>query len=168
MRCSGPPGAASGPDASGNHGMKPMPCASQASSTGSAARAVRLYMFCTDTIGRDLLGGLELLDVDLGQPDVADLALLLQRHQFADLVFGRELGVDAVQLEQVDGVDAEAAQAHLALLAQVAGKPSRRPLVGTGAQQTGLRRDRRRRRRGAAPRGSAPRTRTGRRSRRCR
>ena len=86
-------------------------------------------MFCTDTIGRDLLRGLELLDVDLGQADVADLALLLQRGQLADLVLGGELVVDAVQLEQVDALDAEAAQAHLALLAQIGRKAERRPLV---------------------------------------
>ena len=141
MRCSGPPGAASGPAASGNQGMNPMPCASQASSSGSAARTVRLYMFCTDTIGGDLLRGFELLDVDLGQPDVADLALLLQRDEFADLVLGGKLVVDAVQLEQVDGVDAEAAQAHLALLAQVGREAEHRPFVGPGAQQTGLGRD---------------------------
>lgn len=50
MRCSGPSGAASGPAANGNHGMKAMPCRVAASSSGSARRAVTLYMFCTDTI----------------------------------------------------------------------------------------------------------------------
>ena len=100
-----------------------------------------LYMFCTDTIGRDLLGGLELLDVDLGQSDVADLAFLLQRDEFADLVLGGELVIDAVQLEQVDGVHAEPAQTHLALLAQIGRVAEDRPLVGPGAQQTGFRRD---------------------------
>ena len=98
-------------------------------------------MFCTDTIGRDLLGGLELVDVDLGQADVADLALLLQRDELADLVLGGELVVDAVQLEQVDGVHAETAQAHLAFLAQVGREAEHRPHVGPGAQQSGLGRD---------------------------
>ena len=37
----------------------------------------------------DLLRGLQLLDVDLGQADVADLALLLQRGQLTDLVLER-------------------------------------------------------------------------------
>ena len=141
MRCSGPSAAASGPAASGNQGMKPMFWDSHASSTGSAVRTERLYMFCTDTIGRDLLGGLELVDGDLGQPDVADLALLLQLDELADLVLGGEFVVDAVQLEQVDGVHAEAAQAHLALLAQVRREAEDRPLVGPGAQQAGLGRD---------------------------
>ena len=90
---------------------------------------------------RDLLGGLELLDVHLGQPDVADLALLLQLHELTDLVLGREFVVDAVQLEQVDGVHAEAAQAHLAFLTQVRREAEDRPLVGPGAQQAGLGRD---------------------------
>ena len=98
-------------------------------------------MFCTDTIGRDLLCGFELLDVHLGQADVADLAFLLQRDEFADLVLGGELVVDAVQLEQVDGVHAETAQAHLALLPQIGREAEDRPRVGPGAQQTGLRRD---------------------------
>ena len=78
---------------------------------------------------RDLLRGLQLLDVDLGQADVADLALLLQRGELADLILERELVVDAVQLEQVDALDAEAAQAQFALLAQVAGKAERQPDV---------------------------------------
>ena len=103
MRCSGPSAAASGPAASGNHGMKPTPWLVAQSSSGSDLRADRLYMFCTDTISRDLLGRLQLVDVDLGQADVADLAFALAAQQLADLVGQREVRVDAVQLEQVDG-----------------------------------------------------------------
>lgn len=72
---------------------------------------------------------------------MADLALLLQFEQFADLVLGGELGVDAVQLEQVDGVDAEAAQAHLTLLAKILRITQHRPHVGARSQQSGLGRD---------------------------
>ena len=63
---------------------------------------------------------LELLDADLGQADVPDLALVLQLRRARRP--GRPagtVGVDAVQLEQVDPLDAEAAQAQLDLLAQV-------------------------------------------------
>ncbi len=52
-----------------------------------------------------------------------------------------ELVVDAVQLEQVDGVHAETAQAHLAFLAQIGREAQNRPDVGPGAQQSGLGRD---------------------------
>src|ERR1700722_11131135 len=34
---------------------------------------------------RDLLGGGELIDVDLGEPDMTDLAFVLQRDEFTDL-----------------------------------------------------------------------------------
>jgi len=95
-------------------------------------------MFCTDTIS---VGVLDLIDADLGQPDVSDLALVLQGQQLAHLVGQRELVIDAVQLEQVDGVDAEPAQAHLAFLTQVTRITQRDPDVGAGAQQSRLGRD---------------------------
>jgi hypothetical protein len=89
----------------------------------------------------DLLRGFQLVDVDFGEPDVADLALPLQCSQLAELVFDRELRIDAMQLEQVDAFHAEAAQAHLTLLTQVRREAHRLPLVGPGAQQAGLRGD---------------------------
>ena len=85
--------------------------------------------------------GLELIDVNLGQADVADLAFVLERKQFAHLIGQRKVRVDAVQLEQVDGLDAQAPQAHLEFLAQVARIAQRDPDVGTGPQQTSLGRD---------------------------
>ncbi len=87
---------------------------------------------------RDFLRGVQLVDVDLRQPDVADLAFLLQLDQLTDLVFERELVVDAVQLKQVDGVDAEAAQAQLGFLAQIRREAQRNPDVRPGAQQSGF------------------------------
>jgi hypothetical protein len=50
-----------------------------------------------------------LVDVDLGESDVPDFALLLQLCEFADLVLEREVRVDAV--------DAEPPEAHFDLLA---------------------------------------------------
>ena len=82
-------------------------------------------MFCTDTIGATFCAASSCVDVDLGEPDVADLALLLQRGELTDLILGGELVVDAVQLEQIDGVHTQPAQAHLALLAQIGRKAER-------------------------------------------
>jgi hypothetical protein len=84
---------------------------------------------------------LDLLRLHFRQSDVADLALGLQLVQLDDLVLQRELVVDAVQLEKVDGLHAEAPQAHFAFLAQVGGVAHRNPHVGTGAQESGLGRD---------------------------
>ena len=47
-------------------------------------------------------------------------------------------GVDAVQLEEVDAVGAEPAQAHLDLLTQIRREAERCPLVLTGSQEPGL------------------------------
>ena len=69
---------------------------------------------------------------------MADLAFLLQRDEFADLVLGGELVVDAVELEQVDGFHAETAQAHLAFLAQIRRIAQNRPYVGPDAQESSL------------------------------
>ena len=69
------------------------------------------------------------------------LPSFLKLEQLADLVGQREVGVDAVQLEQVDGLDAQAAQAHLELLAQVARIAQRDPDVRAGPQQSRLGRD---------------------------
>ena len=50
--------------------------------------------------------------------------------QLADLVLQRHLRVDAVQLQQVQALDAELAQVQLALLAQVLRTADRHPLPG--------------------------------------
>jgi hypothetical protein len=76
----------------------------------------------------DLACLFELVDLDLRQADVADLALVLQQFQLADLVGQGDLRVDAVELEQLDAFQAHVAQAHLRLLAQVLG-PAQRPPV---------------------------------------
>ena len=61
------------------------------------------------------------------------LALVAQLLQDPELLGGGDLGVDAVQLEEVDAVEAEAAQAHETLLAQVLGPAHRGPVGGVGA-----------------------------------
>ena len=79
------------------------------------------------TIGTTSARRFDLAHRHLGQPDVAHLALVAQLGQHAELVLGGNLGVDAVQLEEVDLLQAEPAEAHLALLAQVLGPPYRVP-----------------------------------------
>ena len=61
--------------------------------------------------------------------------------QLADLVGHGVRRVDAVQLEQVDALEAEAAQAELDLLAQVRRLAERGPLARALAGQAGLGRD---------------------------
>jgi hypothetical protein len=64
---------------------------------------------------------------------VADLALGLEVGQRPDLVGEGDLGVDAVELEQVDPVEAQVAEAQLDLLAEVPVAPDRPPVTGAGA-----------------------------------
>ena len=52
---SGPPGAASSPVCTGNHGMNPMPAEAQTSSSGSLARLPTLYRFWT--VARGVIDG---------------------------------------------------------------------------------------------------------------
>ena len=99
--------------------MKPMPCSVQWSSSSSASRLARLKRFCTDTISAVFCASTSWSTVDLGEADVPDLALVLELLELADLVGDRVVGVDPVQLEQVDPLEAEPAQAQLDLLAQV-------------------------------------------------
>ena len=61
---------------------------------GSAVGEVVEVLYRDDR--RGLLGLLELLDADLGQTYVADLPLVLQQLQLADLFGKRHLRVDAV------------------------------------------------------------------------
>ena len=93
------------PAASGNHGMKPMPCSRRSGRArprrrgrrgcrGSAPRRRRRPPAAASICSTD----------DLGQPDVADLALVLELLQLAELLLQRHLRVDAVQLEEVDAL----------------------------------------------------------------
>ena len=80
----------------------------------------------------------DLVDADVGEPDEADLALALESGQLADLLLERDLGIDAVELEERDLLQPQPAEAHLALLAQVLGPAQRVPEVGPGAHHPGL------------------------------
>ena len=120
------------PSAMGNHGMKPMPSVSQCSRTSSDRRLARLYRFWTETMGTTARARLDLGHGDLGQSNVAHLALVAQLLEDPELLGGGDLGVDAVQLEEVDALQAQPAQAHQALLTQVLGTAHRWPLGGVG------------------------------------
>src|SRR4051794_6456799 len=89
----------------------------------------------------DLLRGLDLVDRDLREPEMAHLALVLELLHDAELLLARDLRVDAVQLPQVDRVDAETPQAHQAALAQVLGAADGRPDVRPVAREARLRGD---------------------------
>ena len=68
---------------------------------------------------------MQLILGDVGQADVADLALVLQGDEGADRVLERHRRVGAVELVQGDLVEPEPPQAALACLTQVLG-----PAVG--------------------------------------
>src|SRR5262249_5421898 len=84
---------------------------------------------------------LDLLDGDLRQTEMADLALVLEFLHEPELLLARDLGVDAVQLPQVDGLDTEPAQAHEAALAQVLGAPDLCPDIWAVTRKASLRGD---------------------------
>ena len=88
--------------------------------------------------GHDLARPLKLVDRHLRQADMADEALILHLPDDTELLVFGHLGVDAVQLPQVDALDTEPAQRHLHALAQVVGPPDCRPLVGALAGETAL------------------------------
>ena len=66
-------------------------------------------------------GAAQRLGARLGQPEVADLALLHELGHRADGLLDRRVGVDAVLVVEVDVVDAEAPQRSLGRLAHVLG-----------------------------------------------
>jgi hypothetical protein len=59
---------------------------------------------------------------------VADLPGVLHVLQGTEALGQRHVGVDPVELVELDAVDAQAAEAHLDALAQEAGPPDRLPL----------------------------------------
>ena len=135
---SGPPGRDSFPLASGNHGMKPIRCSLAVVDdvVGAAVGDVVLVLHADHR--HDPPGRLDLGHAHLGQPDLGHLALVAQLLQEPELVVGRHLGVDPVQLEQIDALDPEAAEAALALLAQVLGAAALDPLHRARTGEPGL------------------------------
>ncbi len=98
-----------------------MPWAWQKRRVGSLLRSARLKRFWTLTIGTTFCGGFYLLGGDFGEADVANLAGGLGVPEGAEGVFERDAGVDAMELVEVDALEAEAAEAHFKLLLEVVG-----------------------------------------------
>jgi hypothetical protein len=69
---------------------------------------------------------------------MADDALVEQGLDRAELLAARHAGVDAVQLPQVDPLDAELVQALARLGDQVVQPALRRPMIRAGAKQPDL------------------------------
>ena len=67
----------------------------------------------------------ELIDRNVGQPDVADLASQLQLHESAHAVGERHPRIGRVQLEQLEAVQAQPPQTQFALPRELF-RPSRR------------------------------------------
>ena len=61
---------------------------------------------------------------------MADLPFLLQPRQRAELVLERHLGVDTVELQQIDPLQPEPAEAALDLSPEVFGPAVLDPLIG--------------------------------------
>jgi hypothetical protein len=89
----------------------------------------------------DLLARLDLLDGDLRQADVPDLAASTASLRTPNCSSRGTCRVDPVQLPERDDVELQAPQAHLQALAQVLRAAERRPLAGARAGEAGLRGD---------------------------
>ena len=108
------------------------------SSSVSALRSVRLKRFWTDAMVAISARPPAASTLTSDSPMWRDLALVLQQGELTDLVGQRHLGVDPVQLEQVDPLEPEVAQAQLGLLTQIFGTTHRSPVARAGPGQAGL------------------------------
>ena len=100
-----------------------------------------LYMFCTDTMVAIFWAASSCSTFTSDRPMWRILPSCCSATSSPIWSSAGNFVVDAVQLEQVDGVHAETAQAHLAFLTQIGREAENRPHVGPGAQESGLRRD---------------------------
>ncbi len=89
----------------------------------------------------DLACLVDFVRLDFAETDMADLALALQAFDDGERFFDGHLGVDAMELPEIEPLYLEAAQAHLDLLLQVFGTPDWKPLVLSLPGQSGLGRD---------------------------
>src|SRR5690606_13971020 len=64
---------------------------------------------------------LDLFDADFAEASVADQAIGDEALDGVELLVGRDAGIDAVQLPQVDALELEAAHAEMDLLLQIFG-----------------------------------------------
>jgi hypothetical protein len=69
---------------------------------------------------------------------VADFAFALEIEQRTDLIFKRHLGIDSVELKEVDSFQFESAETSFASGAQMFGPTVFDPFVGTGSLETGF------------------------------
>ena len=87
-------------------------------------------------------GLFELLDIDVGYADIADLALVLEILQRPDRLLVGHLAVGGVQLIEVNSIDPEPAQRALAGPLQMLGVSVAWPFAWPGALHAALRRNR--------------------------
>ena len=105
-----------------------MPSSRQVGSTSaSTPRSHSEYSVCKALIGMNGMGPAQRSRAGLGQTQVADLAGLHQVGHGADGVLDRHVRIDAVLIQQVDVVGAEALQGRLDDFLDVLG-----PAVGAG------------------------------------
>src|SRR6266566_1008190 len=76
----------------------------------------------------DLLGACQLIERDIGESDMANLPFLPQLRKFADRVFKWNLGVRAMELINVNALEAQTPQAALQRLPKMFGASVLRPL----------------------------------------
>ena len=122
--------------------MKPSPSAWQTSSTSALSRSPRLKRFWTETTSTIAARGGELLEADVGDADLAHLALVLQLLQRPDRLLVGDVGIGCVQLVEVDPLEPQAAQRALAGRAQVLRAPARLPPARPGRREAALGGDR--------------------------
>src|SRR6266480_6286708 len=67
-----------------------------------------------------------------------DLAFLLEISQHSKLIVGWNLGIDSMQLEQVDSLHTQPSQAHLTLLPQILRSAQWNPSARARSGQAGL------------------------------
>ena len=86
--------------------------------------------------GHNRASVLNLSNCDFGKANVSDLPFGLQVLKRAELILSRYFVIDAVQLEQVDAVEAQAPQAAFARRAQMLWPAVLDPLIRSGTIET--------------------------------
>ena len=129
------------PFASGAQVTNAVPSRSHAASTGSASRSARLSRFWTAATGTTAARARELSGVDVRDGREADLSLGTQLGKRSERVLERDGRVDDVEVEEVDPLEPEPAQARLARRPQALRPPVGGPAPRALPRETGFRRD---------------------------
>ena len=103
---------------------------------GIAVREIVLILHGGD--GNDATRCFDLGNIDFRKANMPDLAFLLEISQHSKLIVGWNLGIDAMQLEQIDTLDTQPSQAHLAFLPEIFGSAQWNPPAGTRPSKAGL------------------------------